>query len=200
MSATLTELQEDCQPGVRRPRDYEERMMHRVPDAPVVGRWAYIIGRCRGKVILSLGHGGELAGHLESVAAKCYGFGLEPRGHPLYEILDLDNVPDPMPGRSWGIELVVAGEILEHLMNPGRLLQLLHIYDCPIIISVPNAFYPPGRKQVEQGVENVNVEHVAYYSYHTLKTLVERCGYKVQEWFWYNGKPRIAEGLIFVVE
>ena len=175
-------------------------MMHRVPGASVVERLAFICGRCTGKVILSLGHGGELAGHLESAAAKCYGFGLEPRSHPLYQRLDLDNVPDSMPRRSSDIELVVAGEILEHLVNPGRLLQSLHVYHCPIGISVPNAFYPPSRKHIEQGIENVNAEHVAYYSYHTLKTLVERCGYKVQEWFWYNGKPLIAEGLIFVVE
>jgi hypothetical protein len=90
--------------------------------------------------------------------------------------------------------------VLEHLTNPGYFLQQLRVLGAPIIITVPNAFSEAGRHWAAQARECVNVDHVAWYSWRTLKTLVERCGYEVREWYWYNGQPRFAEGLVFVVE
>jgi hypothetical protein len=72
---------------------------------------------------------------------------------------------------------------------------------CPILITVPNAHCVIGRQHILRGVESVNIDHVAYYSWRTLKTLVERYDYVVKEFYWYlPGQPRTAEGLIFVVE
>ena len=205
MSATLTELRERCQPKGGFPPGYYDRMVHKVPAAPVVNREEFILQQCRDKVVLSLGHSGSLADRMDEVCAKCYGVGLEPRNHPLYTVSNLDDELGVV--FKTDVELLVMGEILEHLANPGNLLcQLWHLYQtgtgdsCPLLITVPNAFASCHGENIRKGIENVNKEHVAYYSYHTLKTLVERCGYTVQEWFWYNGKPRIAEGLIFVVE
>jgi len=50
------------------------------------------------------------------------------------------------------------------------------------------------------GIENVNRDHVAYYSYWTLHELVTRYGFEITEWHWYNGRPLFAEGLIFWVK
>jgi len=41
---------------------------------------------------------------------------------------------------------------------------------------------------------------VAWYSWHTMMMLLERLGYDVLDWRWYNGVPLTAEGLIFEVQ
>jgi hypothetical protein len=55
-------------------------------------------------------------------------------------------------------------------------------------------------------VENVNLDHVNYYTYYTLKSLVTRYGYQILDFFWYDyevqsrkSPPGLTEGLIFVV-
>jgi hypothetical protein len=68
------------------------------------------------------------------------------------------------------------------------------------VITVPNAFAQAGRSHMLRGVENVNVDHVAWYSHRTLKTLLERVGYDIKEFHWYRGVPYLAEGLIVVTE
>ena len=45
----------------------------------------------------------------------------------------------------------------------------------------------------------VNPGHVCYYSYWTFTTLAVKHGWKIVEWYWYNGKPLTAEGMIFVM-
>jgi hypothetical protein len=44
------------------------------------------------------------------------------------------------------------------------------------------------------------VDHCYWFSWRTLKTLVERAGYAVAEFHWYGpGEPGFSEGLIFVL-
>ena len=52
---------------------------------------------------------------------------------------------------------------------------------------------------MQKGVENVNIAHTMWFSWRTLKTLVERYNYDIKEWAWYHGDPLFAEGLVFVV-
>ena len=197
MNDSLDNLKKECfdSHGV----GYSKKMLHPVPVSLVVEREKYIQEYCRDKVVLSLGHTGLMADIVDEVSAKCYAMDKLELAHPNFTWMDLDNVPNRMPGQSWGVEVVLMGEVLEHLTNPGRLLQACHTYHCPILITVPNAFGAAGWKHMQVGVENVNAEHVAYYSYWTLKRLVETCGYKVDSWYWYKGKPLTAEGLVFLV-
>ena len=97
------------------------------------------------------------------------------------------------------VDLVLCGEVLEHLSNPGRFLDGLRNYGKETIITVPSAFSEVGYSWIRRGTENVNKDHVAYYSWRTLKTLVERHGYEVRQFYWYGGKPGVSEGLIMVV-
>lgn len=96
-------------------------------------------------------------------------------------------------------DVVVAGEILEHLGNPGFLLQRLHQYKAPLLITVPNAYSSAGFANMKKGIENVNVDHKAWFSYRTLRTLVEKCGYEMSEFYWCGGEKLFAEGLIMVI-
>jgi hypothetical protein len=98
------------------------------------------------------------------------------------------------------VEVVLLGEVIEHLMSPGVLLWQVreHYPQCETIITVPNAFSQAGHAWIRKGIEQINSDHTAWYSYMTLKTLVEKCRFAVKEWYWHNGAKYVAEGLIFV--
>ena len=97
--------------------------------------------------------------------------------------------------------MIVCGEVLEHLSNPGHFLTALRATypTVLVLITVPNAFATAGAAWlVTKGRENVNKEHVCYYSYTTLKELLRRARYAITEHAWYGGTPYVSEGLIVV--
>lgn len=203
MSVTLADIRRECRAGSPYSIEYEQRMLHAVPDAPVVDRVQYIVDACRDKTVLHCGCVGKgspvhLHDHVKQVACKVYGIDREGSAD-VNLVMDFDDPVIPLPVDDWDIELVLVPELLEHLTNPGRFLDALHVCRCPLLITVPNAFSSAAMRHMRRGVENVNKEHVAYYSYWTLRRLVTMCGYRIAEWRWYHGQPRTAEGLLFVV-
>lgn len=201
--ATIDDLRESLAGPAYKGRDpaYVERMMHDVPDAPVIDRAAFILTRCAGKSVLHVGASGPLHEAILKVGKEVVGIDREGNGK---EVLgcDLDDVKGTLPFIT-GVEVVVCGEVIEHLGNPLHFLKRLRgdYPNVPVIVTVPNAFSEAGRKHMENDLENVNIDHTAWYSYRTLKTLVERAGYKVAEFYWYApGRPMFCEGLVFVLE
>ncbi len=185
-------------------------MMHQVPHAKVVDREAFIVERCNGKRVLNLGcASGTLHGKIKAVANRIIGVDKVATGEPNQLVMDLDRIecidpwweiegkPDHMERAEF--DVIVAGEIVEHLGNPGNLLEHLRDFKCPVLITVPNAFHVAGLRWMKEGYEQVNPDHVAWYSYKTMKTLIERYSFTIQEFYWYNGQPLTAEGMIFVV-
>jgi hypothetical protein len=200
-AATIDELRASLfQPQAALPPDYVAKMMHRVPDAPVVDREAFILERCAGRRVLELGASGAL--HARLVTDALAVIGIDRHAADGVIGFDLDDVTQPqLPVDALFPEIIVAGEVLEHLGNPGYLLQRCRRqYTCPLIVTVPNAFSDIARKHMLKGTENVNVEHVSWYSWHTLRTLAQRVGYDVAEMAWYHGEPRTAEGLIVLLK
>jgi hypothetical protein len=199
--ATIDSLRESLAAPQRKVHspEYARKMLHDVPDAEVVDRSAFVLARCKGKAVLHVGASGRLHEEMLKTARKVAGISRE--GGDGVMAFDLDEVGAELPHIE-GVELVVCGEVLEHLSNPGHFLDRLRATypGIPVIVTVPNAFASAGRKHMTEGVENVNIDHVAWYSYRTLKTLVERAGYAVAEFHWYApGEPYFAEGLIFVL-
>ncbi len=184
---------------VRTP-EYVAKMLHEVPKSTVVDRMAFVLERCKGKRVLELGASGRLHDELVGAAGGLFSidrydsdgvYGCDLDSVSRYDVpYGLDNPPD----------VIVCGEILEHLGNPGWLLARLRQQwpDVPVVVTVPNAFSSAGAHHMEHGTENVNRDHVAWYSYRTLRTLLERAGYEIAEFYWYNGEPFTAEGLIVV--
>lgn len=201
--ATVDALRESlAAPAGRAPSpEYAAKMLHPVPDAPVVDRVRFVLNRVRGRRVLELGASGPL--HAAIVREAAYAVGIDRA--PAEGVLgfDLDDVGRPdIPCPDLDPELVVAGEVLEHLSNPGFTLARLRrqFPGVPVLVTVPNAFSAAARRRMAGGVENVNLDHVAWYSWRTLKTLVERAGYEVVEFCWAGpGDPGTAEGLIFVL-
>lgn len=182
----------------RQGTEYTAKMMHLVPDAPVVDRVRYVIDQCRGKAVYNLGcASGGLHSDIRTVAKSVFGVDLHA---PADFICNIDLHPDYLCQTSPPSDLIVAGEILEHLANPGALLAELRRFRCPVLITVPNALCAGAQYWISRGYEHVNADHVSWFSYRTLKTLVERYGFTVDFFAWYNGKPMTAEGLIFLVK
>lgn len=181
--------------------DYAARMLHDLPEGACLDdRNAWICGRVKDKVVLDIGASGKLHERITKVARSV--FGIDRQDSVGVVGFDLDDVtclsiPVPEPP-----DIVVCGEVLEHLSNPGHLLARLHrqLPGVPVIITVPNAYSSVSQKHLRHDRENVNIDHVAWYSPRTLRTLVERVGYRITEFAYYNGDGPTSEGLIAVVE
>lgn len=79
-------------------------------------------------------------------------------------------------------DVVTAGEIIEHVENPGMLLRNLKRHMKPdglLVLSTPNVFFP--LYMVESiwmsPVARWNHEHVSWYCYFTLENMLTRCGF-----------------------
>lgn len=189
--------------------EYAAKMLHAIPDAPVVDRAAFILKRCEGRRVLEFGASGPM--HDAIVKTSSFALGVDLTASHVAECsivacahgcvigFDLDDVSKTgLPGLS--PDVIVCGEVLEHLTNPGWFLRRLRkqYAGVPVIVTVPNAFCVAGSRRYLQGTENVNRDHVSWYSYTTITKLLEKCGYSVLDWAWYNGQPLTAEGLVVV--
>lgn len=178
--------------------EYVAKQMHRLPDFPVVDRERFILERVKDKVVLDVGASGRMHDNIVAGAKKCYGIDREDSKDVIG--VDLDSLSDTF-GLPWfgDVNLVVCGEVIEHLANPGNFLKhLRYAYKCPVIFTVPNAASAILQQTLRRGVECVNVDHKCWYSWRTMKTLLEKYDYSIKECYWYNGQPYFAEGLIFV--
>ncbi len=211
--ATLEALRSDLgrtEASTVRSPEYAAKMLHDVPESKTVDRTAFICERVAGKRVLDIGSSGPLRVAVQAAAGAVIGLDREASDGVI--AFDLDDLPGDDGGHGVDFadlpvdkrfpEVVLCGEILEHLSNPGFLLQRLHYQypGVPVIISVPNAFSKIARKHMERGTENVNLDHCSWFSYTTLKTLLGRYGYTIREHYWYGGPPYVAEGLIVVTE
>lgn len=202
---TIDAIQDECNDMRGYTPEYYDKQMHKIPVMPVVDRVHCILEKCQEKHVLHLGCSwppSPLHSLVVRTAKVAFGVDINVPEHPKrpygYFQADLD-APLPYIPEMYEWDIILVAELLEHLGNPGNLLFTLKEYDKSILITVPNAFSSAGMSFVRRGIENVNKQHVAYYSYWTLKELVTRYKYEIQESAWYNGQPGTAEGLIFLI-
>lgn len=200
--ATLDDLR--SQLGATRPEMdpvYVEKMLHDLPEIKVVDRAEFILSQVTGKRVLEFGASGPM--HAAIVKAAADVLGVDREASPGVLAFDLDDVTvDYLPARTYAPDVIVCGEVIEHLSNPGWFLtRLKRQYPAvPLLVTVPNAFSSVAAKWLARGKENVNADHVAWYSPHTLSVLLTRAGYTSADLYFYNGAGANAEGLIVVTE
>lgn len=185
---------------------YAAKMLHKVPEAPVVDRAGFLLDLCRGKRVLEFGASGPMHEKIKAVASVYQG--VDRDAGPQVVAFDLDDVSLDLPDTVFTLDdeappdVIVCGEVLEHLGNPQWFLTRLRQQYAGVttVVTVPNAFSEAARAHMARGIENVNPDHVSWFSYKTLYTLLGRAGYTKNTFAWYGGKPYVAEGLIVVME
>lgn len=181
-----------------------------LPQVPVVhGRQAVVLERCVGKRVLHLGcvdsglmaeryQRGELMHQkLAEVASELWGIDLDADGveslrdlgfpHVLVgDISQLDGIEEI---RGQQFDVIVASEVVEHLLNPGQFLssarRLMVPGETELIVTVPNAFRLDTLRWLMQGVEFVHPDHVYWFSYHTVTNLLRKCGFTIEKVYVY---------------
>lgn len=200
-SPTIDQLRASLGGSVVPDPAYAAKMLHPLPAVSVVDRARFILDRVKGKRVLEFGASGPMHDGIVKVAASC--LGVDREDGPGVVGFDLDDVRRiGLPGDGDEFDVIVCGEVLEHLSNPGWFLtRLRRIFPgVPVLVTVPNAYSAVARAHALRGIDNVNRDHVAWHSPRTLQTLLERAGYRVTTWHYYHGEPRTAEGLIAIAE
>ncbi len=152
-----------------------------------------------------------LHSHIRRVARNVVGIDLDPEGvRYLREELGFGEVVrgdvtrlDDL-GFTETFDAIVAGELLEHLPNPGLCLASCRSVlrkEGQLIVSVPNAFSAKAFARACLGREIVHPDHVAYYSALTLTRLLEQHEFRIERMHYYASIPdgtfkRAIEGVL----
>ena len=178
----------------------------------LVQRVDFIKKACVGKKVLHLGCtnypytkeslDNNILLHYEigEVAKELYGFDFDQKGiDVLVEsggknlfLADLEKLEDVQLDETF--DVIVAGEMIEHLSNPGLFLKGIQRFmnaRTNLVITTINAysamrFMIYGLRGRGGALEPVHPDHVAYYSYKTLSLAVERENLRVREFLFYD--------------
>lgn len=182
---------------------------------PLVQRTEFIKSESAGRKVLHLGctnhpytaeaidRGMLLHADLAAITDTLYGFdydeeGLETLRSYGYGNLfraDLESLADAELEEKF--DVIIAGEMIEHLSNPGLFLNGIKRFmdkNTRLVITTVNAYGAIRlSKYFLRGSggrnEPVHPDHVAYYSYSTLMLLLERHGFDVPEFYFYDIGP-----------
>ena len=92
-------------------------------------------------------------------------------------------------------DTIIAGELIEHLENPGMFLRNMVQHLKPrgtLIISTPNPFYAKqGWKIWRYNRPSVHEDHTCWFDPLTLAQLMQRVGLKPVESYWIQPKSHI---------
>lgn len=108
---------------------------------------------------------------------------------------DLEKLGDLPIARTF--DVIIAGEVIEHLSNPGLMLSGLRRFMAPhtkLIITTINGygahrFAVYGLRGRGGTAEPVHPDHVAYYSYRTLDLIGRRSGLTMEKFMFYDIGP-----------
>jgi 2-polyprenyl-3-methyl-5-hydroxy-6-metoxy-1,4-benzoquinol methylase len=175
-------------------------------------RLGYILENCSGKRVLHLGCASspstkarydrkELLHVLVSARAKeLWGIDLDSdavsylqeKGIPNLLIGDVEKLDTVGLLRGEKFEVILAGELIEHLLNPGLFLKQCARFltgGGVLLLSTVNAFTIKRAPRVLFRNEATAADHTFYSTYSTLHQLLSRSGYSILEIFvYYLGK------------
>ena len=103
----------------------------------------------------------------------------------------VENPPKEIP--SCYFDVIIAGEIIEHVRNPGYLLDSiarLIVPDGVVVITTPNALRFYNSLPAMFGLELTHPDHLSWYSPHTLRRTVESSSLRVESLYVYCQSPQ----------
>lgn len=185
---------------------------HRLPRERPVDRHEALLEAARGKRVIHVGFVDELVeqkveGHvwlharLGEAAGELVGLDFSERGVEWAQQegwqahhVDCQSEEDVRALGLAAADVVVAGEILEHLDAPGpflRAMRLLAKPDGQLVVTTPNAYRLLNFLAPLSGRELVHPDHTLWSSPRTLRTLLEHAGWRVDR-LGYYANPRRA--------
>ncbi len=178
----------------------------------LVQRVEFIKNACAGKKVLHLGCTNypytqeaienEMLLHTElgKTASELYGFDFDQAGIDILNIngvenlyqADLEKLEEVNLDKTF--DVIIAGEIIEHLRNPGKFLQGIQRFmnsETNLVITTINAycafrFLIYGLRGKGGLNEPVHPDHVAYYSYKTLSLAINRENLVIKDFYFYD--------------
>lgn len=191
-------------------------------DIPLVNRLNYIQELCQNKKVLHLGataepdtqteieNGRFLHLMLTEVSQEIVGMDISlSMINWLKENYEIQNIKygnievyEDYPKQEF--DVIVAGEIFEHLSNLGKSLECISKVANPktkLIITVPNAYSLKGFIRAVAQHEFIHPDHTLHHSFHTLKTVLERHGFYIKSRFSFvnGGSGTLAYGTNFLL-
>jgi glycosyltransferase involved in cell wall biosynthesis/2-polyprenyl-3-methyl-5-hydroxy-6-metoxy-1,4-benzoquinol methylase len=160
------------------------------------------VERARGRNVLHLGAVGSMCrsatvspsdslhAHLSQAAANCVGVDnnhaavteLSEQGH-FHNLIDADVAKLSRAGVDLPtIDVIVAGDIIEHLPDPGRALEVLSALSDPgteLVLTTPNALGAAIFLRNLRGRELEGAQHLCSFNVFTLRNLLARYGWVV---------------------
>jgi len=186
----------------------------KLPVVPIVlGRQDIILERCRGKRVLHLGcvdagymhdrfsRGILMHQRLAKVTSDLYGVDVDEPGisflsdHGFTQLIvgdvcRLDQIPEI---RRTVFDVIVAGEVVEHLQNPGMFFESVKTIMQPnrteLIVTVPNAFRFTTLQYLLKGIEYIHPDHNYWFSYQTISNLFTKSQFTITDIAVYTLQP-----------
>jgi len=188
--------------------------MIKLPKVPIVaGRQDFVLDQCRGKRVLHLGcvdaglleerfSSGELLHQrLASVTSVLWGMDIDTEGisflreHGFANLIvgDICYMNEVKELEDQTFDMILACEVVEHLMNPGLFLaavkRLMEVDKTRLIVSVPNAFRIDTLVNLCHGYEYIHPDHNYWFSFVTLRNLLEKSCLTVESVYVYACQP-----------
>ena len=197
-------------------REARIQWKHALPRGRPVVRHDLLVDFARGKRVAHVGFVDELMeskraqgvwlhDRLGEVASSLVGVDVDEDGvrwarEHGYDAYSVD-AQSPEAVRALGVEpaeVVIAGEIVEHLDAPGPFLRAMRELardDGLLVVTTPNAYRLLNFLAPLRGSELVHPDHTLWSSPQTLRELLRRGGWEVEGMAWYENAPRAGASI-----
>lgn len=190
------------------------KFTHPLPESEILaGRQGLLLATCAGGTVLHVGcvdsglsrerfTAGELLHQrLAKVASELWGTDVDVEGVRFLQeqgvgrlfAIDLTSQAPPNELAAVEFDVIILGEVLEHLPHPAKMLAVLRDLMTPgrtrLIVSVPNAFSLTALFSLARGMETVHPDHNYYFSSTTLRTLLTKAGLTILKEYVYVFDP-----------
>jgi hypothetical protein len=183
----------------------EHRYLHKLPAGKPVNRERFLLEAATDRSVIHVGFtdhplleerlrdGTWLHAELAKVAARLVGIDVDGDGVAWAEAHGFEahavDASDSGEVAALGLEpadLVIAGEVIEHIDAPGPFLRAMHQLGDELIVTTPNALRLMNTLVPLTGREFVHADHVAWYSPTTLRRLIDNSGWNVEQMLYYR--------------